>query len=238
MSAVAEIIPSARYVAMATDAAKELLGVANRVHGMGKLRRAPIRWIVRIVHATVFLLKSVMLSNSLASKDSQNRTITTIQRISATLLEASPDDIHLASRYGTILGNMCAQLTAKKPRRRKTAEEAGFKKEEATAFEEKQQPSSVHQHRYDPVQDATQSHHQQLQPHELHQMPMPHHHHHQFDMAESDGSYNLMSMLDVDFDFLMEGTEGLGFVEPLMEGIEQQQWLQQKQDAVKVSDAY
>lgn len=268
LGAVVEIIPSARYVAMATDAAKELLAVANQVHHMKFLKHAPIRWIVRIVHATVFLLKTLMLSHSLASREAQLRTITTIHTISNTLLEASPDDIHLSCRYGKILGNLCSQLSDRLHWKRRSANSSGGQtpvnnkhpvhNTAAGAASKLQQEhdrqaseNPTHQHsqqngngtddQHAELQDSQEpiAQNESLQSHmdQQHVGSQSMEQDIQESMLENSGydlqlqdldNCDLLSMLDVNFDFLEEGTEGLGFVEPLMEGIEQQQWLQEK----------
>lgn len=276
LGAVVEIIPSARYVAMATDAAKELLSVANQVHHMKQLRHAPIRWIVRIVHATVFLLKTLMLSHSLASREGQLRTITTIQTISNTLLEASPDDIHLSCRYGKILGNLCNQLSDRVSWKRRSANSSGghtpvakhstLHGAVAQAIGSSQERERAEQGlagngqylntgvgggngggrgavnaqtassgsltvpdhdtpRNQQANDLKEVGTDMSQRMDTDDSVMDNYELHLQDLDNCD----LLSMLDVNFDFLEEGAEGLGFVEPLMEGIEQQQWLQEKQ---------
>lgn len=245
MTSVAQIIPSSRYVAMATDAAKELLAVANRVHAMDMLRRAPVRWIVRIVHATVFLVKSIMLTPT-STLESHRHTLGMIRTISRTLIDSSPDDIHLSSRYGTILLDLSNQLASKL--NEEHPDESSIP--EATQ-PQPQQPQT--QPQIQPQRDMSEGmfefsrysfpvEQQQPQPQPQQQQNVQQLNYDQFNtllstssgyttpQQEGDANQNLLSVLDMDFDFLMEGTEGLGFVEPLMEGIEHHQMLKRQKN--------
>ncbi|CAN6637448.1 transcriptional activator Aro80p [Trichomonascus vanleenenianus] len=295
---VSEIIPASRYVGMATDAAKELLAGVNRVYEMGMLSKAPIRWIVRIVHATIFLVKSIMLSPA-SSLEQHKHSLFMIKRISQTLIEASPDNVHLCSRYGTILMTLFEQLVtkmgltdsnARKPKpRRKSANAKPSPQENqpaqtdtavASASEnltfysptsssqvspggvggnnttqvpaghpvQKAQPSQPMGHqpdnrtnRQDSVFEFSRysfpmegpSPQQLAQPQSEQDQGIVQGNNNQaqsqnYGVVPNDPNQNLLSMLDMEFDFLMEGTEGLGFVEPLMEGIEHQQLMQQR----------
>jgi hypothetical protein len=251
MTSVAQIIPSSRYVAMATDAAKELLAVANRVHAMDMLRRAPVRWIVRIVHATVFLVKSIMLTPT-STLESHRHTLGMIRTISRTLIDSSPDEIHLSSRYGTILLDLSNQLASK------LNEEHPDESSIPEAAQPQPQPQQQQQQQQAQPQDQPQRdmsegmfefsrysfpvEQQQPQP-PPQQQNVQQLNYDQFNtllttssgystpqqqQQEGDANQNLLSVLDMDFDFLMEGTEGLGFVEPLMEGIEHHQMLKRQ----------
>lgn len=265
MSAVATIIPSTRFATMAVDAAKELLGVASAVYQMGFLPRMPIRWVVRIVHAAVFLAKSLFLSTSMVSRDSQRRTIDIIATNANILLDSSIDEVHLCNRYGTILKNMCAQLSSKvdavsaqrpssSKRRKRTSEGAHSYHISSQQATSSGHPSTPGQQPAQPgqqpglgssvqaadavttsasptaasdsssyAQHDTTGHTPGTAPQSYPQaVPQP-----DWLPRTNDGSESLdmLSMLDIDFDFLTEGTEGLGFVEPLIEGIEQQQFI-------------
>jgi hypothetical protein len=238
MSAVATIIPSTRFATMAVEAAKELLGVGAAVHEMGFLCRMPIRWVVRMVHAAVFLAKSLFLSTSMVSRDSQRRTIGTIAKTAKILLEASIDEVHLCNRYGTILKNMCTQLTSKvdalaphRSGKRRSTQNNHHNKQPTTDSHAVHVPTADSQSSSSPTAASDVSSSAAYIPPDgsiiSSQAPsypaVP-----QADWStrpEGTDSLDMLSILDIDFDFLTEGTEGLGFVEPLIEGIEQQQFM-------------
>ncbi|KAA8909747.1 hypothetical protein TRICI_004396 [Trichomonascus ciferrii] len=245
MTSVAQIIPSSRYVAMATDAAKELLAVANRVHAMDMLRRAPVRWIVRIVHATVFLVKSIMLTPT-STLESHRHTLGMIRTISRTLIDSSPDEIHLSSRYGTILLDLSNQLASKlneeHPDESSIPEEAQPQpQEQPLPQDQQQQQRDMSEGMFEFSRYSFPVEQQPNQPHPQPPQNVQQLNYDQFNtllstssgyatpqQQEGDANQNLLSVLDMDFDFLMEGTEGLGFVEPLMEGIEHHQMLKRQ----------
>lgn len=262
MSSVAQIIPSSRYVAMATDAAKELMASAKRVHARGMLKRAPVRWIVRIVHATVFLVKSIMLTPT-SSLEAHRHTVAMIRTISRTLIESSPDEVHLSKRYGNILLELSNHIASKvdeededeNPDINETAidDEEGDTKNTSNTnedIENKYNPKTTTQHipQHEPQQQRTMS--ENMFEFSRYSFPLPQQEtpittsYENFNQSilpnsatpgfatpqqnQDDANQNLLSVLDMDFDFLMEGTEGLGFVEPLMEGIEQHQMLKRQ----------
>uniref|UniRef100_A0A060THX7 ARAD1D34760p n=1 Tax=Blastobotrys adeninivorans TaxID=409370 RepID=A0A060THX7_BLAAD len=244
MANVASILPSSRYVAMASDAAKEMLATANRVHEMDMLKLAPIRWVVRIVHAAIFLVKSIMLTPT-SSLEAHRHTLSIIRTTSRTLIDSSPDDIHLSSRYGMILLKLYNQLAPKvgvaidetveqldedkdvadtnanvtensnqQPAPENGSNGANFNYENMFDFSRYSfaQPLPMNDTEAIAInEDNSSASNQQRPSNSSHQI------------ADDDDGQNLLSVLDMDFDFLMEGTEGLGFVEPLMEGIEQHQ---------------
>lgn len=105
-------LSATKYVGMATDAAREMLAVADRVYRMDLLRLAPIRWIVRLVHAAVFLVKTVLLTPT-GSMYIHKSTVAMIRRTAITLKESSPDELHLANRYSSILLHICDDMAEK-----------------------------------------------------------------------------------------------------------------------------
>lgn len=190
-------ISAARYVAAATDAARELMAGAQRVHRKDRmLRRAPIRWLVRIVHAAVFLLKSVLLMPATPFDVYQRQTVELIRTTSLTLADASPDDVHLAGRYGKILLAICSQVSASDDGQDQTSSQPP--RPDLQSREDSSHAVSVSE--TSPPTDKN------------------------VQILDS----NILGTMDMDFDFFMEGTEGLAFVEPFMEGIEQQEWFKQQ----------
>lgn len=109
---LSDVLSATRYVGIATDAAREMLAIVARVYDMDKLRLAPIRWIVRAVHAAVFLVKTVLLTPP-TSMHLHKATIAIIKKTAITLKDSSPDDVHLANRYSMILLNLCDDMTEK-----------------------------------------------------------------------------------------------------------------------------
>jgi hypothetical protein len=109
---LSDVLTATRYVGIATDAAREMLAIVSRVYEMDKLRLAPIRWIVRAVHAAVFLVKTVLLTPP-TSMYLHKATISIIRKTAITLKDSSPDDVHLANRYSVILLNLCDDMMEK-----------------------------------------------------------------------------------------------------------------------------
>ena len=109
---LSDVLTATRYVGIATDAAREMLAIVSRVYDMDKLRLAPIRWIVRAVHAAVFLVKTVLLTPP-TSMYLHKATISIIKKTAITLKDSSPDDVHLANRYSMILLNLCNDMAEK-----------------------------------------------------------------------------------------------------------------------------
>lgn len=244
---VAEVIPASRYVGMAMDAAKEVLAVANRVHQMELLSVAPIRWVVRIVHAAVFLVKSIMLSSTM-SISLHRHSISMVKKTAAVLLESSPDNVHLSSRYATILSKLCTQLTEKIKQQEVEMQIAAQKEMERERERDKfnPPPSSPLQSPRSQQSSASDgtfefSRYSVRNESELESPPLVENSQRNEFLSSAqipdeqsqqvyDNTVSLLSVLNMDFDFLMEGTEGLGFVDPLMEGIEQHQIMQQQDE--------
>lgn len=103
---------SAKYIRLAVDAAYQMIGVVQHVHEMGRLCLAPIRWVVRLVHAAVFLVKTVLVS-SVEAMPMHQGTLEVIKATAVALKESSPDHLHLANRYASILNNWVDETKAK-----------------------------------------------------------------------------------------------------------------------------
>ncbi|KAG5355228.1 Transcriptional activator ARO80 [Yarrowia sp. E02] len=242
---VEELIPQSRYVAMATDAAREMLAVANSVHRMEALKYAPVRWVVRIVHATVFLFKALAVT-SYITKYSKQDIISVIQEISVTLRDASPDDLHLASRYSGILMHLCVDILAKEKEAHSTPASNASQPTPTDYYQFHSPSSTTGGAQHHPPIPSTRSHslsgvagahtpiaHGSVQSGSS-SNAVPAVSHRRKKETEEDPSQLLrdfgFGLLDMDFDFFTEGTEGLGFVDPLIEGIEQHQQKMQKKN--------
>lgn len=123
---LSEITRSANYVDIAYNAAKELLASAVRLQQLQLLKCVPVRWIVRIVRSVAFIVKCYMtLLGNTAIKDPLTATILkltmisteellqTIQTAAIVLRDASPDEIHVCTRYSTILMYLCSEIQQK-----------------------------------------------------------------------------------------------------------------------------
>lgn len=118
-----EITKCARYVELAYNAAKEILNSAIRVHKLKMLKYMPVRWVTRIVRSVAFVVKCylTLTGSGIATNPEANTILTlsvipteeiiqTIQRAAITLREASPDELHLCTRYSTILMYLCTEM--------------------------------------------------------------------------------------------------------------------------------
>lgn len=118
-----DVTKSARYVELAYNAAKEILSSSVRVHKLRMLKYMPVRWVTRIVRAVAFVVKCylTLTGGGIATNPEANTILTltvipteeiiqTIQRVAITLREASPDELHLCTRYSTILMYLCTEL--------------------------------------------------------------------------------------------------------------------------------
>lgn len=129
-----EITKSAKYVAKAYNAAKEILYSAVRVHKLKLLKYMPVKWVMRIVRAVSFLVKCYLtLTNSgetVGNSEARtilklccislDETLNVIKLAAITLKEASPDELHLALRYSAILLYLCKEMTLKKEQSKKS----------------------------------------------------------------------------------------------------------------------
>lgn len=124
-----EITKAAKYIELAYNAAKEILNSTVRVHKLKMLKYMPVRWVVRIVRSVAFIVKCFLtLTNNSAKQQSgeaqarQTSTLLTlsilptddilqtIQKAAIVLREASPDELHLCTRYSTILMYLCSEM--------------------------------------------------------------------------------------------------------------------------------
>lgn len=122
-----EISKAAKYVELAYNAAKEILNAAVRIHKLKMLKYMPVRWVTRIVRSVAFIVKcyltltntSKQTSQTMAQQTSALLTLSiiptedilqTIQKAAIVLREASPDELHLCTRYSTILMYLCSEM--------------------------------------------------------------------------------------------------------------------------------
>ncbi|KAK7206624.1 hypothetical protein BZA70DRAFT_109126 [Myxozyma melibiosi] len=97
------------YILLATRAAEQIIRVIQRVYETGYLRWAPIHWFVRAIHAAIFLAKVLALERD-PDPDRQQELISSIRGLASTLRDASPDDIHLATKYAETLFKLCDNI--------------------------------------------------------------------------------------------------------------------------------
>lgn len=128
-----EITKSAKYVAKAYSAAKEILYSAVRVHKLKLLKYMPVKWVMRIVRAVSFLVKCYLtLTNSggnIGNSEAKtilklccislDETLNVIKLAAITLKEATPDELHLSLRYSAILLYLCKEMNLKKERNKR-----------------------------------------------------------------------------------------------------------------------
>ncbi|QLQ78293.1 hypothetical protein HG537_0A05400 [Torulaspora globosa] len=123
-----DITRCAKYVELAYTAAKNLLASAARLQQLKLLKCVPVRWIVRIVRSVAFIVKCYLtLTGNTALNDpltsailkltviSTEELLQTIQTAAIILKEASPDELHLCTRYSTILMYLCSELHTQDP---------------------------------------------------------------------------------------------------------------------------
>lgn len=121
---IGEVQQSARFVHEAVAAASEVLAVAHRVHKLRMLRFMPVRWVVRIVRAVAFMVKChhissenssplhvALLSLSTVSADD---IVASIHKAAITLRDCSPDELHICTRYSTVLMYLCSEMKRKR----------------------------------------------------------------------------------------------------------------------------
>lgn len=127
-----ELARYSRYVELAYKAAKEVLNVILRVKKLKLLRYIPVRWVTRVIKAVSFIVKCYLtLTNVYAAPSNPNdeilklsvipleEIITLLQKTAICLRDATPDELHLCTRYSTILMYLCSQFKSKMKERRK-----------------------------------------------------------------------------------------------------------------------
>lgn len=123
-----ELVRYSRYTELAYKAAKEVLAVAQRVHRLKLLKFMPVRWVTRVIKAVSFIVKCylTLTTGSLEEKQAAEQStilhlsvipveeiVTLLQKTAICLRDAAPDELHLATRYSTILMYLCSQFKSK-----------------------------------------------------------------------------------------------------------------------------
>ncbi|CDK27289.1 unnamed protein product [Kuraishia capsulata CBS 1993] len=123
-----DALSMSRYVDMAFNAAKETLAVVHRTNRLRLLKCMPIRWLTRSVKSVAFIVKCYLTLTS--SEETETRPEATsailslstipleeilsiLQRTAIVLREAAPDELHLCTRYSTVLMYLCSQFKTK-----------------------------------------------------------------------------------------------------------------------------
>lgn len=122
-----EMIKSARFVELAYRAAKEILKSAVRVHKIEMLKYMPVRWVMRIVRSASFIVKCyITLTDHSMATNSEAKSILKlsgilvddavhmIRQAAVILNEATPDELHLARKFSTILMFLSKEINERK----------------------------------------------------------------------------------------------------------------------------
>lgn len=258
-----EISKTARYVELAYNAANEILNAATRVHKIKMLKNMPVRWCTRIVRSVAFIIKCFLtLTNATNKKQSEiqktnsfqtstilklsiiptEEIIQTIQKAAIVLREASPDELHLCTRYSTILMYLCSEMKYRSrvsfnpplPRKLNEAESD----EEDVGSSEHPTPSAQHQYEQQeplpqsqpqpaatadiPAQYQQHNYQPQQQPNPV-QLNSMNFGYQQMGGGQTSTSNIFQPLPEAVMDWFMknDGSVGLDFVEPWTEMIEQ-----------------
>ncbi|KAK5947786.1 hypothetical protein OHC33_011181 [Knufia fluminis] len=89
-----------RFVTEVRDASVEILRLVTKLSEDYVLQYCPVRVYLRVVVASIYLLKTI----SLGSREADvTRSLTQLQRCIEALQSYSADDVHLSSRYATLI---------------------------------------------------------------------------------------------------------------------------------------
>ena len=132
-----ELARYSRYVELAYKAAKEVLAVIQRVRKLKLLKFMPVRWVTKVIKSVSFIVKCYLTlttdininnGNNNANPNNPNSNmntngeilklsvipleeiITLLQKTAICLRYAAPDELHLCTRYSTILMYLCSQF--------------------------------------------------------------------------------------------------------------------------------
>ncbi|KAI5961187.1 ARO80 [Candida pseudojiufengensis] len=138
-----ELSKSARFIEQAFNAANEMLNAAHRIHKFKMLRFMPVRWLTRLVRAVAFIVKCYLtitaqhktsnfstkvgsIFQSMSNNEIYDPTVlsfsmisvddisSSIHRAALTLRDCSPDELHLCTRYSSILMYLYSEMKSKK----------------------------------------------------------------------------------------------------------------------------
>lgn len=131
-----ELARYSRYVELAYKAAKEVLNVILRVKKLKLLKYIPVRWVTRVIKAVSFIVKCYLtltndFQNSSANTNPNDEIlrlsvipleeiISLLQKTAICLRDSTPDELHLCTRYSTILMYLCSQFKSQMKEHRKS----------------------------------------------------------------------------------------------------------------------
>lgn len=88
------------FIKEVIDGSCQVLESVNRISQAGSLRHCPIRIFLRIITASIFLLKALSLGTRTADLQA---SLNILEAVSQALQQSNLDDMHLACRYGELL---------------------------------------------------------------------------------------------------------------------------------------
>lgn len=96
-----------RFVKEVRDASLGILQIATKLSDRGILRYCPVRVFLRVVAASIYLLKAI----SLGSREADvTRSLTQLESCIQALQDNQVDDIHLSARYATLIAKHVRQF--------------------------------------------------------------------------------------------------------------------------------
>lgn len=120
---VNEMTKSSKYITLAYESAKEYILSTERVHKIRMLKYMPVRWLTRLVRSTAFLVKCYLAVTGNDANPateintifklggtSPNKILDVIHQAAILLGETAPDELHLCSRYSSILLCFCNEM--------------------------------------------------------------------------------------------------------------------------------
>lgn len=88
------------FIQEVIDGSCQILRAANELGNLGVLRFCPVRVFLRVIAASIFLLKALSLGAHTASLEA---SLSILERTILILKESRVDDMHVASRYADLL---------------------------------------------------------------------------------------------------------------------------------------
>ncbi|KAF7552171.1 hypothetical protein G7Z17_g4494 [Cylindrodendrum hubeiense] len=95
------------FIKEVIDSSCQTLESVNRLFDAGTLRYSPVRIFLRIIMASIFLLKALSLGTRTADLEA---SLTILERSIEALRASSLDEMHLAARYGELLAMHVAKF--------------------------------------------------------------------------------------------------------------------------------
>ncbi|RCK55878.1 Transcriptional activator ARO80 [Candida viswanathii] len=146
-----ELSKSAKYIEQAFTAANETLNAAHRIHRFKMLRFMPVRLLTRFIRAAAFIVRCHLTMTAQenislnVSRITIDEIIRSTHRAAMTLRECSPDELHLLSRYSTILMVLYSEMKAKKNKREENTFEEDEDTQQHQPLVQQQVQQTVHQ---------------------------------------------------------------------------------------------